>query len=192
MADRHIYDPGTIEPKWQDHWDREGVFKAVEDDDGRPRFYNLQMFPYPSGDMHMGHAEAFSVSDAIGAVPPPAGRERAEPDRLGRVRAARRERGHQARHPPQGVDVREHRPAAVHRCTGTGCAFDWDRQFNTCDPEYYQWTQWLFLQLFDRGLAYRKLAPANWCPKDQTVLANEQVIARRGASAATRWSCGAT
>ena len=78
--------------------------------------------------------------------------------------------------PPEGVDVREHRPAGGARSAGMGMSFDWTRRLNTCDPEYYRWTQWLFLQLFERGLAYRKNAPTNWCPKDQTVLANEQVI----------------
>jgi leucyl-tRNA synthetase len=178
MADRHIYDPGTIEPKWQDHWDREGVFKAVEEDDGRPRFYNLQMFPYPSGDMHMGHAEAFGISEAIGLYHRLKGENVLNPigwDAFGLpAENAAIKRGI---HPKEWTyaNIAQQR-STLHRY---GCAFDWDRQFNTCDPDYYHWTQWLFLQLFDRGLAYRKLAPANWCPTDQTVLANEQVIGGR-------------
>jgi leucyl-tRNA synthetase len=178
MADRHIYDPGTIEPKWQDHWDREGVFKAVEEDDGRPRFYNLQMFPYPSGDMHMGHAEAFGISEAIGLYHRLQGENVLNPigwDAFGLpAENAALKRGI---HPKEWTyaNIAQQR-STLHRY---GCAFDWDRQFNTCDPDYYTWTQWLFLQLFDRGLAYRKLAPANWCPVDQTVLANEQVIGGR-------------
>jgi leucyl-tRNA synthetase len=178
MATRRIYDPGTIEPKWQEHWDREGVFKAVEEEDGRPRFYNLQMFPYPSGDMHMGHAEAFGISEAIGLYHRMKGENVLNPigwDGFGLpAENAAIKRGI---HPKEWTyaNIAQQR-STLHRY---GCAFDWDRQFNTCDPDYYRWTQWIFLQLFERGLAYRKLAPANWCPKDQTVLANEQVIGGR-------------
>ena len=178
MATEHIYDPGTIEPAWQDRWVDEGVFKAVEADDGRPRFYNLQMFPYPSGDMHMGHAEAFGISEAIGLYHRMKGENVLNPigwDAFGlpAENAAIKRRIH----------PKEWTYANIAQQRSTlrryGCAFDWDRQLNTCDPDYYRWTQWIFLQLFDRGLAYRKTAPANWCPKDQTVLANEQVIAGR-------------
>jgi leucyl-tRNA synthetase len=178
VATRRIYDPGKIEPAWQDAWVAEGVFKAVEGDDGRPRFYNLQMFPYPSGDMHMGHAEAFGISEAIGLYHRMKGENVLNPigwDAFGlpAENAALK----------RGVHPKEWTYANIAQQRSTlrryGCAFDWDRQLNTCDPDYYRWTQWIFLQLFDRGLAYRKTAPANWCPEDQTVLANEQVVAGR-------------
>jgi len=178
MATKHTYDPGIIEPAWQEAWVEEGVFKAVEEDDGRPHFYNLQMFPYPSGDMHMGHAEAFGISEAIGLYQRMKGKNVLNPigwDAFGlpAENAAIK----------RGVHPKEWTYANIAQQRSTlrryGCAFDWERQLNTCDPDYYRWTQWLFLQLFDRGLAYRKNAPANWCPKDQTVLANEQVIGGR-------------
>ena len=126
MADRRIYDPGTIEPKWQDHWDREGVFKAVEEDDGRPRFYNLQMFPYPSGDMHMGHAEAFGISEAIGLYHRLKGENVLNPigwDAFGLpAENAAIKRGI---HPKEWTyaNIAQQR-STLHRY---GCAFDWDR-----------------------------------------------------------------
>jgi leucyl-tRNA synthetase len=169
------YDPGTIEPKWVATWEAEGLYRADDEDSFRPRFYALDMFPYPSGDLHMGHAEAFSGGDAVARF------------------AAMR--GHNVLHPigwdafglpaenaaiKRGIHPKEWTYANIDQQRSSfrrmGMSFDWSRQFNTCDPEYYRWTQWLFVKLFQRGLAYRKLAPANWCPKDQTVLANEQVV----------------
>ncbi len=170
------YDPSEIEPRWVARWADEGLYEASDDDaDPRPRFYALDMFSYPSGDLHMGHAEAFSGGDTIA-----------------RFRAMQ---GHNVLHPigwdafglpaenaaiKRGIHPKEWTYANIDQQRSSfsrmGMSFDWNRQLNTCDPEYYRWTQWLFLQLFDRGLAYRKLAPTNWCPHDQTVLANEQVI----------------
>jgi len=170
------YDPSEIEPRWVARWADEGLYEASDDDaDPRPRFYALDMFSYPSGDLHMGHAEAFSGGDTIA-----------------RFRAMQ---GHNVLHPigwdafglpaenaaiKRGIHPKEWTYANIDQQRSSfsrmGMSFDWTRQLNTCDPEYYRWTQWLFLQLFDRGLAYRKLAPTNWCPHDQTVLANEQVI----------------
>jgi leucyl-tRNA synthetase len=175
---RHSYEPGEIEPRWQAVWERDGLYRAVDEDDGRRRFYALDMFPYPSGDLHMGHAEAFAIGDVIARH--------------------RWMRGENVLHPigwdafglpaenaaiQRGVHPKEWTYANIDQQRRTfkryGVSFDWTRQFNTCDPDYYRWTQWLFLQLFTRGLAYRKKAPTNWCPKDQTVLANEQVIGGR-------------
>src|SRR5436190_1118589 len=170
------YDPAEIEPRWQAIWRREGLYPASDDaDDDRPRFYALDMFPYPSGDLHMGHAEAFSGGDAIA-----------------RYRAMR---GDNVLHPigwdafglPAENAAIKRRVAPKEWTYGNidqqrrsfermGMSFDWSRQINTCDPEYYRWTQWLFVRFFERGLASRRMAPANWCPNDQTVLANEQVI----------------
>jgi leucyl-tRNA synthetase len=172
------YKPGEIEPKWQAMWEQEGLYSASEEDDGRPRFYKLHMFPYPSGDLHMGHAEAFAITDIV----------------------ARYQwmRGHNVLHPigwdafglnaenaaiQRGIHPKEWTYANIDQQRSTfkrfGMSFDWSRQFNTCDHEYYRWTQWFFLRFFEKGLAYRRLAPVNWCPKDQTVLANEQVIRGR-------------
>ncbi len=169
------YDASEIEPKWVAAWDAEGRFRASEDPgDTRPKFYALDMFPYPSGDLHMGHAEAFSGGDVVA-----------------RFKAMR---GHNVLH-PIGWDAfglpaenaaikRGIAPAAwtyenIQQQAASfkrmGMSFDWSRRLNTCDPSYYRWTQWLFMKFFERGLAYRKKSPVNWCPNDATVLANEQV-----------------
>jgi leucyl-tRNA synthetase len=170
------YEASEIEPKWVERWESEGLYRASDDPaDPRPRFYALDMFPYPSGDLHMGHAEAFSGGDTIARY--------------------RWMRGNNVLHPigwdsfglpaenaaiKRGIHPKEWTYANIDQQRRSfrrmGMSFDWSRQFNTSDPEYYRWTQWLFIRLFERGLAYRKNAPANWCPTDQTVLANEQVI----------------
>ncbi len=170
------YEPTEFEPKWEEIWDAEGLYRASDDPaDPRPRFYALDMFPYPSGDLHMGHAEAFSGGDAVA-----------------RFRAMQ---GHNVMHPigwdafglnaenaaiKRGTPPAEWTYANIEQQAASfkrmGMSFDWTRRLQTCDPSFYRWTQWLFLRFFERELAYRKNAPVNWCPKDQTVLANEQVI----------------
>ncbi|HEX3823470.1 MAG TPA: leucine--tRNA ligase [Mycobacteriales bacterium] len=171
------YDPLGVVDKWLPVWDELKVFEPVNDG-SRPRAYVVDMFSYPSGDLHMGHAEAFSIGDAV-------------------ARFARA-RGHDVLHPigwdsfglpaenaalARGMDPREWTYANIevqaeaHR--RMGMSFDWRTRLHTSDPEYYRWTQWLFLRLYECGLAYRKSAPVNWCPKDLTVLANEQVIQGR-------------
>src|SRR5207249_4992938 len=169
------YEPAEIEPKWQAVWEHEQLFRAVEKDDGRQRFYKLHMFPYPSGDLHMGHAEAFAISDILARFRWMQGYNVLHPmgwDAFGLpAENAAIQRG---LHPKEWT----YRNMAQQEETFRryGMAFDWTRKLATCDPDYYRWTQWLFLKLYGKGLAYRKLAPANWCPKDQTVLANEQVV----------------
>ena len=170
------YDPSEIEPKWADRWEAEGLYRASEDpDDPRPRFYALDMFSYPSGDLHMGHAEAFSGGDAVARFAAMRGHNVLHPigwDAFGLpAENAAIRRG---MHPKEWTYANIEQQARSFR--RMGMSFDWTRRINTCDPEYYKWTQWFFLRLFERGLAYRKNAPANWCPKDATVLANEQVI----------------
>ncbi|HCP62407.1 MAG TPA: leucine--tRNA ligase, partial [Actinobacteria bacterium] len=172
------WEPNRIEAKWQAAWERDGLYVAAEEDDGRPRYYALDMFPYPSGDLHMGHAEVFAIGDVVARFKWMQGYNVLHPigwDAFGlpAENAAIK----------RGISPKEWTYANIDHQRRSfkryGMSFDWDRQFNTCDPEYYRWTQWLFLRLFEAGLAYRKLAAANWCPKDQTVLANEQVIAGR-------------
>ena len=154
-----------------------GPYRASDDpDDPRPRFYALDMFPYPSGDLHMGHAEAFSGGDAVARYPGDArattcctrsaGTRSGCPPRTPRSSAASTPRSG-----PTPTSSSRRRRSSGWACRSTGRAAS-----QTCDPEYYRWTQWLFLRFFERGLAYRKNAPVNWCPNDQTVLANEQVI----------------
>jgi leucyl-tRNA synthetase len=170
------YDASEIEPKWVDRWEAEGLYRASEDPaDPRPRYYALDMFSYPSGDLHMGHAEAFSGGDAVARYAAMRGHNVLHPigwDAFGLpAENAAIKRGI---HPKEWTYANIEQQARSFR--RMGMSFDWTRRLNTCDPEYYRWTQWLFLRLFERGLAYRKNAPANWCPKDATVLANEQVI----------------
>jgi leucyl-tRNA synthetase len=171
------YEPSEIEPKWVERWEQEDLYRASEDPaDERPRFYALDMFPYPSGDLHMGHAEAFSGGDVIARFRAMQGRNVLHPigwDSFGlnAENAAIK----------RGIDPKIWTYANIEQQATSfkrmGMSFDWTRRLHTSDPEYYRWTQWLFLRFFERGLAYRKNAPVNWCPKDQTVLANEQVIA---------------
>ncbi|HJX08362.1 MAG TPA: leucine--tRNA ligase [Actinomycetota bacterium] len=170
------YDAADIEPRWVARWEEEGLYRAVDDPrDERPRFFALDMFPYPSGDLHMGHAEAFSGGDAVARYQALRGHNVMHPigwDAFGlNAENAAIKRGT----PPAPWTYAniEQQAASFRRM---GMSFDWSRTVKTCDPEYYRWTQWLFLRLFERGLAYRKNAAVNWCPKDQTVLANEQVI----------------
>jgi leucyl-tRNA synthetase len=172
------YSPGDIEQKWQAAWERDGLFRADRAGDSRPRFYKLHMFPYPSGDLHMGHAEAFAISDIIARYRWMQGYNVLHPigwDAFGLpAENAAISRGLHPKEWTYGNIEQQRRTFKRY-----GMALDWSRQLNTCDPEYYRWTQWLFLVLYRRGLAYRKLAATNWCPKDQTVLANEQVVQGR-------------
>ena len=170
------YDPATIEPKWQRIWDEEDLYRASDDpNDPRPRFYALDMFPYPSGDLHMGHAEAFSGGDVVARFRWMQGNNVLHPigwDAFGLpAENAAIKRG---THPKEWTYANIEQQASSFR--RMGMSFDWTRRLATCDPDYYRWTQWLFVKLFERGLAYRASSPVNWCPNDQTVLANEQVI----------------
>jgi leucyl-tRNA synthetase len=170
------YDASEIEPKWVARWEQEDLYRASEDPaDDRPRFYALDMFPYPSGDLHMGHAEAFSGGDVVARFASMRGYNVLHPvgwDAFGLpAENAAIKRGV---HPKDWTYANIEQQASSFK--RMGMSFDWSRRLATSDPEYYRWTQWLFLKLFERGLAYRKTAPVNWCPNDQTVLANEQVI----------------
>jgi leucyl-tRNA synthetase len=173
------YDPRGVQEKWLTRWDAMDLFRASDDDsDPRPRTYILDMFPYPSGDLHMGHAEAYAVADAIARYHFQRGYNVLHPigwDAFGlpAENAAIRNNSHPAdwTYANIGKQATSFRRYAV--------SFDWSRRLQTCDPEYYRWTQWLFLRLYERGLAYRGDGQVNWCPNDQTVLANEQVISGR-------------
>ncbi|WP_314026010.1 leucine--tRNA ligase [Olsenella uli] len=176
------YDAEAIETKWQRVWEDEGLYKTDEDP-AKPKRYVLEMFPYPSGDLHMGHARNYTIGDAM-------------------ARQARM-RGFDVLH-PMGFDafglpaenaaIKHHTQASrwthqniaqtVKTMRRMGFSYDYDRMFNTCDPEYYRWGQWMFIKMWERGLAYRATSPVNWCPTCQTVLANEQVVDDRC------WRCG--
>jgi leucyl-tRNA synthetase len=176
-ADR--YDPRAVQDKWQQRWAAMDVFRASDDPaDSRPRTYVLDMFPYPSGDLHMGHAEAYALGDAMARYYTLRGHNVLHPigwDAFGlpAENAAIRNNSHPADWTYKNIEVQ----AASFRQYAV--SFDWSRRLHTCDEEYYRWTQWLFLRFYERGLAYRAEGYVNWCPVDQTVLANEQVIAGR-------------
>ncbi|MGH3277834.1 MAG: leucine--tRNA ligase [Trebonia sp.] len=170
------YDPRDIQEKWQVRWADVDPFRASDaTDDPRERFYMVDMFPYPSGDLHMGHAEAYAVGDAMARYWFLRGKNVLHPigwDAFGlpAENAAIRNNTHPADWTQANIETQ----AASFRQYAT--SFDWSRRLATCEPEYYRWNQWLFLRFYERGLAYRKGGYVNWCPEDQTVLANEQVI----------------
>jgi leucyl-tRNA synthetase len=175
-AQQH-YDPREVQEKWLAQWAGMDLFRASDDPaDKRPRTYLLDMFPYPSGDLHMGHAEAYAIADAIARYYFHRGYNVLHPigwDAFGlpAENAAIRNNTHPADWTYANIETQ----AASFRRYAV--SFDWSRRLQTCDPDYYRWNQWLFLRFYERGLAYRKDGYVNWCPVDQTVLANEQVIA---------------
>ena len=170
------YDFKAVQDKWLPIWDKLEPFKSGKSDDDRPKKYILDMFPYPSGDLHMGHAEAYALGDVIARYWIQKGFNVMHPigwDAFGlpAENAAIKRDADPRAWTYENIDVQK---ASMRRYA---CSFDWDRVLHTCDPEYYKWNQWLFLKLFEKGLAYRKDSAVNWCPDCQTVLANEQVVA---------------
>ena len=170
------YDFAYVQEKWLPIWDQVQPFKSGRPDDKREKKYVLDMFPYPSGDLHMGHAEAYALGDVIARYWVQKGFNVMHPiawDAFGlpAENAAIKRNSDPRIWTYENIAVQK---ASMRRFA---CSFDWDRVFNTCDPEYYKWNQWLFLKLYERGLAYRKDSAVNWCPGCQTVLANEQVVA---------------
>ncbi|MCS7083010.1 MAG: leucine--tRNA ligase [Bacteroidota bacterium] len=178
---RYAYDPRRIEPKWQAYWERQKTFRTPDPGDpdfdpARPKFYVLDMFPYPSGaGLHVGHPEGYTATDILARY--------------------RRMRGYNVLHPmgwdafglpaeQYAIETNTHPRLTTERniarfreqLKSLGFSYDWDREIDTTDPEYYRWTQWIFLQLYKRGLAYEAEVPVNWCPALGTVLANEEVI----------------
>jgi leucyl-tRNA synthetase len=170
------YDFKAVQDKWLPIWDKLEPFKSGKADDARPKKYVLDMFPYPSGDLHMGHAEAYALGDVIARYWIQKGFNVMHPigwDAFGlpAENAAIKRDADPRAWTYENIDVQK---ASMRRYA---CSFDWDRTLHTCDPEYYKWNQWLFLKMFEKGLAYRKDSAVNWCPDCQTVLANEQVVA---------------
>ncbi|WP_125035428.1 leucine--tRNA ligase [Nocardioides sp. LS1] len=173
-AEAETYDVVAVQDKWLPVWDRLQPFRA-DDDAPREKKYALTMFPYPSGDLHMGHAEVFALHDVMARYWWQKGYEVLNPmgfDSFGLP--AENAAIKNDEHPD--TYTRANIARSIESCKKYAASFDWTRTFNTSDPEYYRWTQWLFLKFHERGLAYRKNSPVNWCPQDQTVLANEQVV----------------
>ncbi len=175
------YNHREIERKWQEIWEREGIFRARE---GKgKKFYILEMFPYPSGRIHMGHVRNYTIGDAISRFLRMKGYNILHPmgwDAFGlpAENAAIKHGIHPAKWTSENIDYMKRQLKLL------GFSYDWTKEITTCDPEYYRWNQWIFLKMYERGIAYRKTAVVNWCPHDETVLANEQVIEGRC------WRCG--
>ena len=168
------YDHRAIEAKWQDRWETEKVFQVGEDD-SKPKFYNVAMYPYPSGELHVGHIRNYTYIDLITRYKMMQGFNVLCPmgwDSFGLP--AENAAIDEGLHPRDNVPGQIERMKIHFRRLGAG--FDWTRELASHDPAYYRWDQWIFLELYDRGLAYKAKAAVNWCPKDQTVLANEQVV----------------
>jgi leucyl-tRNA synthetase len=168
------YRPQVIEPKWQQKWEADKLYRSLIDN-SRPKHYALTMLPYPSGDLHIGHWYAMTPSDARARYKRMRGFNVLFPmgfDAFGlpAENAAIRDGVHPMQRTYQNIDRMRRQLKSM------GAMFDWERQMLSADPEYYKWTQWFFIQLFKMGLAYRKKAAVDWCPKDNTTLAREQVI----------------
>ena len=167
------YDRVQAQEKWQAFWEENETFRP-RDDGSRERRYVLDMFPYPSGDLHMGHAEAYAMGDVVSRFWRLQGYDVMHPigwDSFGlpAENAAIKANTHPATWTYNNIETQ------ARSLRRYGLSLDWSRRLHTSDEEYYRWTQWLFLKFKERGLAYRKDSPVNWCPSDQTVLANEQV-----------------
>ena len=175
MADEHRYDPQEIEPRWQQLWEDEATWQVGEPDPSRSPSYVLEMLPYPSGEPHIGHLKVYSVGDAVAHFHRRTGRQVLHP--MGYDAFGLPAENHAIKTGQHPRDSTAEAIASFQRqFRRWGISIDWTREFGTHEPEYYRWTQWIFLELFKAGLAYRKEAAVNWCPNDATVLANEQVV----------------
>jgi leucyl-tRNA synthetase len=171
------YEAQGIERKWQGYWESENQFSVNEDTD-LPKFYCLEMFPYPSGRIHIGHVRNYVIGDVITRYKTMRGFNVLHPmgwDAFGlpAENAAIKHGVHPSKWTFENI---EHMKSQLKKM---GLSYDWDREVATCSPDYYRWNQWFFLKMFERGLAYKKASSVNWCPSCSTVLANEQVIDER-------------
>ena len=165
----------AIEEKWQKRWEESGLFRAPDDIDPNNKFYMLVMFIYPSGDIHIGHFRNYIIGDAVARRQMMMGKDVLHPfgwDAFGlpAERAAIQRQIHPQNWTLQNIELSKRTLQRL------GISFDWSREVTSCLPDYYRWTQWVFIQLFKKGLAYRERGFVNWCPEDKTVLANEQVV----------------
>ncbi|HDN79173.1 MAG TPA: leucine--tRNA ligase, partial [Chloroflexi bacterium] len=181
MVDQYI--PQRIEPKWQKRWEEDKLYHVTERDD-KPKFYNLVMYPYPSGDLHMGHCRNYVIGDVVARYKTMRGYNVLNP--MGWDSFGLPAENAAIKH---GIHPREWTERCIARMKEQlrkmGVCYDWDREITSFDPNYYKWNQWYFIQMYKRGLAYKAKAPVNWCPGCKTILANEQVIDGKC------WRCGA-
>ncbi|MBR3756378.1 MAG: leucine--tRNA ligase, partial [Firmicutes bacterium] len=168
------YNHVEIEGKWQKYWEDNNVFKTVEDET-KKKYYVLEMFPYPSGKLHMGHVRNYSIGDVIARCLKMQGYNVLHPMGFDSFGLPAENAAIQ-----RGVEPGEWTWGNIaemeDQLKQLGLSYDWDREVQTCNPEYYKWMQWIFIQFYKKGLAYKKENPVNWCPSCQTVLANEQVV----------------
>jgi leucyl-tRNA synthetase len=169
------YDPQRIEAKWQKIWEEQGAFNAVDGESARPKYYFLEMLPYPSGTMHMGHMRNYTIGDAVARYKRMCGFNVLHPMGWDAFGLPAENAAIKNGIPPREwtlQNIEEFR-RVLHRF---GFSYDWRREISSCEPGYYRWNQWFFLRMLEKGIAYRKKSKVNWCPQCQTVLANEQVI----------------
>src|SRR3989339_1066497 len=172
-----------IEIKWQKKWEESNIFAMTE---GEKKFYNLVMFPYPSGNIHMGHVRNYAIGDIVARFKRMSGFNVLHPigwDAFG-MPAENAAIKHNTHPEPWTDNCIARMKKQLQRL---GISYDWSREVNTSKPEYYKWTQWIFLLMYEKGLAYRKKATVNWCPQCNTVLANEQVVKEDNC-----WRCEST
>lgn len=168
------YDHHTIEKRWQEYWEENQFFKVIEDPH-KPKYYDLEMFPYPSGNLHMGHVRNYAIGDVVARFKSMNGYNVLHPmgwDAFGL--------------PAENAAIKNATPPSIwtnaniekmkQQLKTLGISYDWDRELATCKPDYYKFTQWMFVKLYEKDLAYKKKSAVNWCPSCQTVLANEQVV----------------
>ncbi len=183
MSEESTYDFRAVERSLQERWERDGIYVA-RDDDPREKYYVLEMLPYPSGDLHVGHAKNYTLGDAIARIHRMSGKNVVHPMGWDAFGLPAENAAIQ-----RGIDpdpwTRENIENMRRQLRLMGTSYDWTREIASCDPEYYRWNQWFFIRMFEKGLAYKREAPVNWCPVDQTVLANEQVEDGKC------WRCGA-
>ncbi len=181
------YDHQAVEAKWQAHWEQAGLFH-IQEDPTTPKYYCLEMFPYPSGRIHMGHVRVYAIGDVVARYKTMRGFHVLHPmgwDAFGLpAENAAIEKGV---HP--NVWTRDNVAYMKRQLRRMGLSYDWDREVNTSQPDYYRWNQWIFIKMVERGLAYRKRSAVNWCPSCETVLANEQVLAQEGKEGGVCWRC---
>ncbi|MCK5494249.1 MAG: class I tRNA ligase family protein, partial [Candidatus Omnitrophica bacterium] len=165
----------ALDKKWQNYWEKEGIFNIDIKDESLPKYYCLVMFPYPSSELHVGHARNYVIGDAVARYKKMCGYQVLSPmgwDSFG-LPAENQAIKHKIH--PQTWTLKNIK-RIKEQLRSWGICYDWPREIATCLPDYYKWTQWIFLKLYNKGLAYRKKALVNWCNSCQTVLANEQVI----------------